>query len=49
MNLPNRNGTEASQMYATLYQSKFIDLQTRIIYVDASFWNFNVERLITVR
>jgi len=47
--LPNRNGTRASEMYATLYHSKFVDLQTRIIYVDLSFWNFNVERLITIR
>jgi len=27
--LPNRNGTLASWYYATLYHSKFIDLQTR--------------------
>ncbi|GMH63441.1 hypothetical protein TrST_g1634 [Triparma strigata] len=47
--LPNRNGTEASILYATLYQSKFIDLQTRYLYIDMAFWNFNVERLTTIR
>ena len=47
--LPNRNGTSAAELYATLFQSKFVDLQTRAVYIDAAFWNFNVERLITVR
>ncbi|GMH60521.1 hypothetical protein TL16_g03070 [Triparma laevis f. inornata] len=47
--LPNRNGTEAAILYATLYQSKFVDLQTRYLFIDMAFWNFNVERLITIR
>ncbi|GMI26474.1 hypothetical protein TeGR_g15227, partial [Tetraparma gracilis] len=32
--IPNRNGTLAAHLYATMYHSKFIDLQTRYVYVD---------------
>ena len=47
--LPNRNGTSAAEIYATLYQSKFVDLQTRVVNIDMAFWNFNIERLVAVR
>ena len=47
--LPNSNGTQASYKYATLYQSKFIDLQTRALFVDINYWNLNLNRLITVK
>lgn len=47
--LPNHNGTEALETLATLYHYKFIDLQTRVFYVDVNVYNTALNYLYYAR
>jgi heme exporter protein D len=47
--LPNQNGTKALEVINTLFDSKYIDLQTRALFIDMTFYNWNVKFFTTLR